>query len=438
MIQQRAATTTTIMEALLLHASGCWQSLERLGSNSTDTADSRSAALLNALCASPMHEPESNKASLAAFSQLGHRSACNLALSRGLMALAQEQLLLKENASARSTLRQALASSVNAVESTGIALPPHFTDQIFSHVDQLEATLASQLDLALASRLRQLPAQLILVLGMHRSGTSALSGLLVQAGLNSPVDLMPPTSANPRGYWESLGAVELSNQLLSQLGSHWSSCWDLPLNCWETHAEALKSWRSGMLKMLHSSYPAGSRAVLKDPRLCVLLPALQPWLESKLIPCTVFLPIRHPAEVAASLLAAEGIPRRQAVLLWLGHVLHAERNSRQLKRLIVDYRVLLSDPEAVLASSANILAVTDSECTLPDTWNTQATNFIDPQLQRQKAEAFLPNWVLDEQAEIWYELALHVYTIMADNQLKEKKRRAQMDKIWQQWLTLAP
>lgn len=426
------------MEALLLQASGWWQSLERLGKSSIDISDAFHAALLNALCASPIHEPEINMANLKALAQIDPHCACTLALSRSLIALAQEQLLIRENSNARNTLRQALASSINAVANSGIILPTHLADQIFSQINLLEVTLGSQMDLALASRRQQLPAQLVLVLGMHRSGTSALSGLLVQAGLNAPLDLMPASPANPRGYWESLGAVELSNQLLEQMGSHWSKCWDLPLACWGNHTAAIKNWRYEMLQMLQSSFPAGSRAVLKDPRLCVLLPALQPWLESGLIPTTIFIPIRHPAEVVASLQIAEGIPNRQALLLWLGHVLHAERNSRQLNRQIVDYRLMLAEPQAVLANSASTLALDGSKNNQPDNWNTNASDFIDPQLQRQRAQQIVPDWVVEEQIEIWYSLALNVYTVMSNTQIKEKRRRLKMDKLWHQWTTLAP
>ncbi len=193
-----------------------------------------------------------------------------------------------------------------------------------------------------------------------------------------------------------------------------------------------------MLQMLQTSFPAGSRAVLKDPRLCILLPALEPWLESSLIPITVFLPIRHPAEVAQSLKAAENIPYRQALLLWLGHVLHAERNSRQLNRIIIDYHDMLADPDDVLTRSAHALSVTDNTFTLPDRWNTKVGDFIDPQLQRQHADTGLPEWALDQQIEIWYNLSHHIYTVMADKQIKEKKRRHKMDKFWHQWTTLAP
>jgi len=434
------ATEPAILEALLLQASGSWRTLEQLGSQDAGASGQPLAtALLSALCTSPLQEPDRGMASLTALAELDRRSACAVALSRSLLALAQEHVLSGEHASASSVLRQALASSVNAVAATGMPMPAHLGDQLLGQAAGLEHTLASQLDLALARQKQSLPAQLVLVLGMHRSGTSALAGLLVQAGLDGPSDLMPATPANPRGYWESLGAMELNNHLLQQLGSHWSSCWAMAHHDWESDSSAVQGWRSGLLHILHTNYPHGGRAVLKDPRLCVLLPALQPWLESTLISSVAFLPIRHPAEVAVSLRVAEGIPRSQALLLWLGHVLSAERHSRPLHRLIVDYRLLLADPHTVLSRSAEILALASDEPPPPGTWKVEeASGFIDPQLQRQRAGTDAPDWVLDEQAEVWYDLALRVHAVMVDPGLSEPERTARMDQLWRQWTTLAP
>ena len=439
MIARIAATEPAILEALLLQPSGSWRSLERLSSEHVGSRDPLATALLGALCASPLQEPELGMPSLCALSELDPRCACALALSRSLLALAQEQLLIHEHSRASTTLRQALASILNAVVATGMPLPARLADQLLSQADQLRAVLASQLELAIANRQGQLPAQLVLVLGMHRSGTSALAGLLVQAGLDGPMDLMPPTPANPRGYWESLGAMELNDQLLQQLGSQWSNCWALAQQDWNTGAEAVRGWRSGMLQLLQNTYPPGGRAVLKDPRLCVLMPALQPWLESSLISCAALLPIRHPAEVAASLRVAEGLPRSRGLLLWLGHVLSAERNSRPLQRLIVDYRQLLADPQAVLTRSAKILELAGGGPFPPGTWKMEeATGFIDPLLQRQRAGEDIPAWVLEEQAEVWFDLALRVHGVMVDPDLNERDRMARMDQLWRQWTTLAP
>jgi hypothetical protein len=386
-----------------------------------------------------LQDPARGTTSLSDLASQNPRSACALGLSRCLLSLAQEQVLLGEHASAGTTLRQALASSVNAVAATGMPMPAHLADQLLSQGMGLGHTLTSQLDLALARQRQALPAQLVLVLGMHRSGTSALAGLLVQAGLDGPIDLMPATPANPRGYWESLGAMKLNDQLLQHLGSHWSRCWALAQHHWESASSALQGWRSGLLHLLSTAYPHGGRAVLKDPRLCVLLPALQPWLESTLISTAAFLPIRHPAEAAASLRLAEGIPRSQALLLWLGHVLSAERHSRPLHRLIVDYNELLADPDAVLTRSARILELASGEPLPPDAWRMgSASSFIDPQLHRQRAGSERPDWVREEQAAGWYDLALRVHGVMVDPEIEEQQRMASMDQLWRSWTSLAP
>ena len=60
------------------------------------------------------------------------------------------------------------------------------------------------------------------MLGMHRSGTSALAGLLSQMGAIAPKNLLPPTTENPKGYWESKPIMQLNDDILKELGSKWS------------------------------------------------------------------------------------------------------------------------------------------------------------------------------------------------------------------------
>jgi hypothetical protein len=354
------------------------------------------------------------------------------------MALSQECILSGHLENVTTTLRQAIANSVNAVEAAGMVIPTHLQDQLLDYADGLHQVLASQLDLALAGHRHQLPAQLVLVLGMHRSGTSALSGLLVHAGLDAPSDLMPPNQPNPKGYWESVGAMQLNNQMLKDLGSEWASPKLLQNRAWELNKPAARAWRAGLLRLLHSSYPAGGCAVLKDPRLCLLLPGLTPWLESMLMSCVVFLPIRHPAEVAASLHGAQHTPRNEALILWLSHVFQAERYSRGLQRMIVDYHDLLTNPEAVLESCRQTIERAGDFNGVETCWQTDAVKFIDCQLHRQQADNEIPVWVLDEDAELWFDLSLRVYAVMGDRECIETERIDRMDQLWRQWTTLAP
>ena len=63
--------------------------------------------------------------------------------------------------------------------------------------------------------------QVLLVLGMHRSGTSATAGLLAQLGARMPANPIRADRNNPHGYWEPEPVVSLHNRLLAEAGSAW-------------------------------------------------------------------------------------------------------------------------------------------------------------------------------------------------------------------------
>src|SRR5665213_3543412 len=61
----------------------------------------------------------------------------------------------------------------------------------------------------------------IVVLGMHRSGTSALTGMLRHLGVVLGDNMMPPTTDNPRGYWEQADIVDLHQKTMAGHGMAW-------------------------------------------------------------------------------------------------------------------------------------------------------------------------------------------------------------------------
>ena len=58
----------------------------------------------------------------------------------------------------------------------------------------------------------------LLVLGMHRSGTSAVTRVLSIAGAKLPASLMGPGRGNEVGHWESDALATYNDELLAQLG----------------------------------------------------------------------------------------------------------------------------------------------------------------------------------------------------------------------------
>lgn len=201
----------------------------------------------------------------------------------------------------------------------------------------------------------------LLVLGMHRSGTSALGGALACLGATSPRTLLPPRQANPRGFWESAKLMKFHDRVLKAMGSSWDDWSGVALDVLPGDARA--RLRDELRALVADEYGHGTLLMVKDPRLCRLLPLWLEALPAAGIEPRVVLSMRHPLEVAASLRKRNGMGRAHALLLWLRHVVDAERHSRHVPRALVAYDALLADwrdATARISSSLGVpLAVSD-------------------------------------------------------------------------------
>lgn len=180
-----------------------------------------------------------------------------------------------------------------------------------------------------------------LVLGMHRSGTSVAAGVLSLLGITPPASPMPSTPDNPKGYFESRKLQRFHDLVLADLGSRWDD--------WRSIVEARSQspGRDDLLaravELLKSEFLHAHAFVLKDPRVC-RIPGL--WLEvfaACAVTPYVVLPFRHPTEVAGSLARRDGMAMDKALLIWLRHVLDAERLSRGCRRAAVDMDEVMAD-----------------------------------------------------------------------------------------------
>ncbi|MFM7228322.1 MAG: hypothetical protein ACKO2F_01625 [Cyanobacteriota bacterium] len=196
-----------------------------------------------------------------------------------------------------------------------------------------------------------LPQRLLLVLGMHRSGTSALAGLLAGDGLQLPAGSPPADPFNPRGYWEPLQLLACHNALLEEAGGRWDDPRLAPLAPTPTRLLQLA-------RALQADFPLmdpATVALIKDPRQCRLQPLWNALLGQRGLDAAVVLLQRHPVAVAASLARHDGMPQSRALLLWLQHQLDAERHSRHLPRLRLDFQHLLLDPAGALQACRTLL-----------------------------------------------------------------------------------
>lgn len=181
----------------------------------------------------------------------------------------------------------------------------------------------------------------ILILGMHRSGTSALTRTVNLLGAATPQTLMGATSNNLRGHWESKPIVDLNDEILAACGHRWYSRQRIAV-CASEVVRARGMW-SRLRDTLESEFGAASTVVLKDPRISRLVPLYRDVLDELGYATEAVLTLRNPLEVAQSLARRDQMEPRRAIGVWMRYTLDAERGTRGLPRALVVYEELLAD-----------------------------------------------------------------------------------------------
>ena len=108
------------------------------------------------------------------------------------------------------------------------------------------------------------PRRAILVLGMHRSGTSALAGVLSLCGASLPATLLPPADYNPKGFFESGAIVRAHQRLLAELEFSWDDSVPTTRRVGRIAARTAPYSRNGHpdgsgVRLKHPSRPQGSK-----------------------------------------------------------------------------------------------------------------------------------------------------------------------------------
>jgi hypothetical protein len=185
----------------------------------------------------------------------------------------------------------------------------------------------------------------VIVCGLHRSGTSAVTRLINLLGADVADDLLPATVDNSRGYWESRIVIAIHKRLLKSVaaGSHDDPFDPAPLPPGWLATDAAREAKRRLAGVINEDFSDSRLFVVKDPRIARLLPLWIELLEDLGIAPMVVIPFRNPLEVAASLAHREQISLPKSLLLYLFAYLELELASRNLPRVFVRYDQLLRD-----------------------------------------------------------------------------------------------
>jgi hypothetical protein len=244
-----------------------------------------------------------------------------------------------------------------------------------------------------------------LVLGMHRSGTSAVTQLLALAGASLPENVMAGDEHNAKGYFEPWKIAILNDGRLRAAGAAWDDVFAFPFKPLPRQDE--RTWLNRAATLFTEEYGDAPFPLLKDPRVSVLLPFWRTVLDDLGVAARCVIPVRHPLAVAGSLARRNGFPPEKSVLLWSAYMLAAEAYSRDLPRAFVGYDALLSDWRGEVARIEAAHGASLPKLTAQA--GKAIDKFLTPDLRHNSADTGLPDlgWAgeLTQRVLDWFEAA---------------------------------
>ncbi|MGH9488162.1 MAG: sulfotransferase family protein [Terriglobales bacterium] len=195
--------------------------------------------------------------------------------------------------------------------------------------------------------------RVIVVLGMHRGGTSVLARGLQALGGNLGDSLIPPGSDNPKGFYEDAGFRLLNERLLRALGHDWDTL--APILPREMARPLTEEFARQAAALVTARLSAAEVFAVKDPRMARLLPFWQEIFARLEVPVSYAIAVRNPLCVVESLAQRRPIPREKAYFLWLEHMFASMELTAGQPRVVVAYDRLVQEPGPQLERVARAL-----------------------------------------------------------------------------------
>ena len=236
----------------------------------------------------------------------------------------------------------------------------------------------------------------MVVLGMHRSGTSVLTGALRLSGawVGEDAELTGRSVENPYGFWERRDIRQICDRLLHAAGADW---WKVASFDTVAIPHAVLADQRRRFEKVITELDRHDAWVIKEPRLCLLLPVLLDFLAD---PVCIHV-VRNPLEVARSLQTRNGFSIPAGIALWEMYNRRALSASSNVSRIFVSHESLMLRPAETTGALLTELA--DSYgIELTGTDIGHITRFINPSLYRRRAtEDETREFLTSSQCALW-------------------------------------
>ena len=230
----------------------------------------------------------------------------------------------------------------------------------------------------------------IVLLGMHRSGTSAVARGLATLGIHVGTEFLEAQPENPTGYWEDKGIVEINERILAVLGLRWDSTESIGSPALD--GRRIRALRRQAIRYCASEFAHRPLWGFKDPRTARVLPFWQLVFSALRAGDAYVVAIRHPRSVAASLYARQRMSEETAYLLWLRYTVPFFGALLAKPMVVVDYDCMMREPRRQLERIADRLRLSRPNADELDRFTGE---FLD---ERLRHTTFEPNDLPDNSA----------------------------------------
>lgn len=269
--------------------------------------------------------------------------------------------------------------------------------------------------------------RIIVVLGMHRSGTSAVTRSLKVLSLDLGDRLIGPVRGdNEKGFWEDAEINSFNEALLSKLGTAWHNLAFIDVDVLLRPEYAFE--RKAAANLLGRKLSGESIFAFKDPRTAILLPFWQAVFADMELEVGYLIVVRNPLEVAESLRKRNGFSQIKGLMLWAKHVIGAMRGTKGQPRVVVSYDSVLNSTAEQLTRIAKALQLPLPEKN-PDALREYMQDFLTVSLRRNVilSDQLNDRWQVPPLIHDMYE---HLQRLAKDEISEVAKT---MDRVWKQF-----
>ncbi len=237
--------------------------------------------------------------------------------------------------------------------------------------------------------------QPIILIGAHRSGTSAIASVIEKMGAwcGEPREMLSAQADNKKGFWERTDVVNLNDEILNFEGLNWYSNID---GIEEKSLEKLRELFAPKIKAILTKLNQHSAWLLKDPRFCLTWPIWESFIEEKPIYIHVY---RHPLEVAKSLQARNRMPISLGLRFWLTQLLAMIKLANNENQITILHGELVTEPYQVIRQlNLELQRQVPNLRTLEE---KEVSKLFDNKLVHQNSESLTPDDLPQDIIKVW-------------------------------------